>query len=123
MSPIDADAAFFSSLVDADAPALRALLTDDFVLVDVMRGGVIPGAALVDVVGSGEMVFESVERIGDPQVRTYGAAAVVVGETRMHGRFGAEPFAAHSRYTHVFVPDGERWRLASAQGTPIVEGG
>jgi hypothetical protein len=37
----------------------------------------------------------------------------------MKMRFGGEVVSANSRYTHVFVKDSGRWRLASAQGTPI----
>lgn len=56
------------------------------------------------------------------RVRRYDGTAVVVGRTRMRGAFMAEPFVISSRYTHVFVRDGDRaWRLVSAQGTRIVE--
>ena len=40
----------------------------------------------------------------------------------MHGRYQDQAFAAHSRYTHVYVNLDSGWRLASAQGTPIAEG-
>jgi hypothetical protein len=30
-------------------------------------------------------------------------------------------FQADSRYTHVYALDGGKWRLLSAQGTPIPE--
>jgi len=40
----------------------------------------------------------------------------------MAGSFAGTAFAAASRYTHVFVRDADaRWRLASAQGTQIIE--
>jgi hypothetical protein len=39
----------------------------------------------------------------------------------MAGRMDDAQFSAKSRYTHVFVVDDGRWRLASAQGTPIAE--
>lgn len=119
MPALDADEAFFSALLDADRHALDALLTDDFVLVDVMAGGVIARDDLIEVVGGGQMVFEDVQRPSAPSVRCYGETAVVVGETRMRGRFGDDAFAAHSRYTHVLVRAGGAWRLASAQGTQI----
>ena len=70
------------------------------------------------LVGSRQLRFDAVERL-DARVRVYGNAAVVTGQTRMQGRFGEQPFGAHSRYTHVYVRSGGGWRLASAQGTPI----
>jgi uncharacterized protein DUF4440 len=52
MTPTTADRAFFAALLSSDGAALDALLTDDFILVDVMAGGVIGREALVDVVAS-----------------------------------------------------------------------
>lgn len=109
---------FFQALLQSDGAALRGVLTPDFVLIDVMTGSEIPAPVLVDLVGSRQLRFESVERL-DARVRLYGTAAVVTGQTRMQGRFGEQPFGAHSRYTHVYVRVGDNWQLASAQGTPI----
>jgi len=114
-----AEARFFGALLAADRDALARLLAPDFLLIDVMSGSEIPGAVLTDLVGSRQLVFESIERAG-ARVRRYGAAAVVTGETRMRGRYGDQPFGAHSRYTHVYVEQpGAEWRLVTAQGTPI----
>jgi ketosteroid isomerase-like protein len=109
---------FFRALLQGDGAALRGVLTPDFLLIDVMTGSEIPAPVLVDLVGSRQLRFESVERL-DARVRLYGTAAVVTGQTRMQGRFGEQPFGAHSRYTHVYVRVGDAWQLASAQGTPI----
>jgi hypothetical protein len=35
-------------------------------------------------------------------------------------RMGDVSIMASSRYTHVFIEDGGRWRIVAAQGTPIV---
>ena len=109
---------FFQALLQSDGAALRRVLTPDFLLIDVMTGSEIPALLLVDLVGSGQLRFESMERL-DARVRLYGTAAVVTGQTRMQGRFGEQPFGAHSRYTHVYVRVEGTWQLASAQGTPI----
>jgi ketosteroid isomerase-like protein len=116
-----AEGRFFDALLRGDGDALRALLTPDFVLIDVMTGSEIPGTVLVDLVGSRQLVFQAVERI-DSRVRTYGSAAVVTGQTRMRGRYQDQSSSAHSRYTHVYVGADSGWRLASAQGTPIAAG-
>jgi ketosteroid isomerase-like protein len=114
-----AEDGFFGALLRGDGEALRALVTPDFLLIDVMTGSEIPGVSLADLVGGGQLVFESIERI-DSRVRPYGSAGVVTGQTRMRGRFQDQRFSAHSRYTHVYVRIDSGWRLASAQGTPIV---
>jgi ketosteroid isomerase-like protein len=69
-------------------------------------------------VGSGQLIFEAVERI-DARIRLYRDAAVVTGQTRMKGRYGDQSFSPHSRYTHVYVHGSDGWQLVSAQGTPI----
>lgn len=116
-----ADTAFFTALVDGDGRALDAVLADGFVLVAVNGGAVIPRDVLVPLVGQGVLKFDVIEPDpSDVLVRRYGATVLVVGRTTMRGSYDGEPFSASSRYTHVFVEDQGRCRLASAQGTPIV---
>lgn len=117
-----ADAAFFAALLAQNAPALAALLAEDFVIVEVGTGQVHPRGAFLDAVRSGAVVFEAIERW--PQetlVRRYGNVAVVVGRTTMAFTGDDSTFQAYSRYTHVYALDGGSWRLLSAQGTPIPE--
>lgn len=113
-----AETQFFESLLRADRERLEGVLGPDFVLVDVMTGSEIPRGVLVELVGSRQLVFESVERL-ESRVRLYDDAAVVTGATRMGGRFGGQGFGAHSRYTHVYVRGQDGWRLVTAQGTQI----
>ena len=87
-----------------------------------MTGSEIPGSVLRELVAARQLVFESIERI-DSRVRAYGSAAVVTGQTRMHGRYQQQSWSAHSRYTHVYVRGEDGWRLASAQGTAIAPAG
>jgi hypothetical protein len=109
---------FFTALLQGDPAALTGVLTPNFLLIDVMSGSEIPGPALVDAIASGQLRFDSVDRI-DARIRLYGGAAVVTGQTRMRGRYGEQGFQTHSRYTHVYAEGPGGWRLASAQGTPI----
>lgn len=117
----DADDRFFAALLRADGGALDELLLDDFVIVDVLSGSVADKPGLVPVVESGALVFEEIER--DPAERDVrlhgGTTAIVVGRTRMSGRFEGQPWTAASRYIHVFVQEAGGWHMASAQGTPI----
>jgi Domain of unknown function (DUF4440) len=109
-----AEESFFQALLQGDGAALRGVLTPDFLLIDVMTGSEISGLVLVDLVSSRQLRFEAVERL-DARVRLYGTAAVVTGQTRMQGRFGEQPFGAHSRYTHVYVHVGGH--LAASVGS------
>jgi ketosteroid isomerase-like protein len=114
----EADQSFFTALRAGDGTALAALLTDDFVLIDVLRGGEVPRADLIGAVGGGQLRFDAIDVVAS-RVRRHGSTAIVTGETRMRGRFGDAGWAAHSRYAHVYVEQDGRWRLASAQGTQI----
>jgi ketosteroid isomerase-like protein len=118
--PLAADRAFFVALKAADRSALDRLLTSDFVLVDVMMGSEIPRAGLLDAIFGGQIVFEAIDVL-ESRVRRYPGVAIVTGRTAMRGRAGSAEWSANSRYTHVFVEEGGQWRLASAQGTPIVD--
>jgi len=118
MDPLAAEREFFTALVEAGLEALDRVLADDFVLIDVMRGAEVTKASLLAVLGSAQIRFDVIEP-AEQRVRLYPATAVVTGRTRMSGRFEGAPFAALSRYTHVYVEQRGRWRLVAAQGTPI----
>jgi ketosteroid isomerase-like protein len=108
---------FFDSLVRGDAQALEQLLTDDFTIIDVMRGSEIAKPQLLEAIRSGQVKFEAVEC----RVRLHRPAAIISGRTTMTLRAAAHALTIASRYTHVYVEQGGRWRLAAAQGTQIIE--
>ena len=114
-----AEKAFFDALVGSQADELERLLARDFSLAD-LSGGLLSKAALVDAVRSGMLRFENIDLV-ESSVRLYGTTAVVTGRTRLRGRLEGNPFAAHSRYTHVYVEQEGNLHLAAAQGTPIPE--
>jgi ketosteroid isomerase-like protein len=109
---------FFEALLLGDRSRLEQVLGEDFLLIDVMTGSEVPREALLEVVGSRQLVFEAIARI-DAQVRSYDRTAIVTGQTRMKGNYGGASFSPHSRYTHVYVRGADGWQLVTAQGTPI----
>ncbi len=118
MNPLAADKRFFNALIAGAVQALNRILADDFILIDVMSGSEITKPAFLAATGSGQVKFEAIEP-ADNRVRLYQTTAIITGRTQMKGRLGDAPFAASSRYTHVFVSQQNEWRLATAQGTPI----
>jgi ketosteroid isomerase-like protein len=121
---LEADRDFFAALVGADGAALARLLVDDFVIIEVTSGAAVPRGVLVLAVATGRLRFERIDPVdAEHAVRQYGDTAIVTGRTEMSGTYQGTPFAATSRYTHVFVAEGDRWRLANAQGTPITAPG
>jgi hypothetical protein len=116
--PLAVERLFFASLLSSNADALDQALADDFLIIDVMSGSETPKAALLDAIRAGLLKFEKIECL-ETRVRNYDKTAVITGRTRMSGRFGETAFSVSSRYTHVYVELQGRWRMASAQGTPI----
>jgi ketosteroid isomerase-like protein len=119
LDPVAADRAFFAALIAANLNSLDALLTDDFLLIDVLNGSEITKPMLLAAVGSSQVKFDAIEWV-EGRTRMYAAStAVVTGRTELRGRVGEAAFTASSRYTHVFVVQDGQWMLASAQGTQI----
>ena len=116
----EAEAAFFGALSGARVETLEQLLTADFTLVGI-NGALIRKPDLIGAIAAGLLVFDRIDQV-EAAVRFYGGTAVVTGQTRMNGRFGDVPFAADSRYTHVYIGRGGLYFLAAAQGTPIAAG-
>ena len=119
-TPGHTDDAFFAALLAADTDALDELLAQDFLIVDVVRGGITSRETFIAAIREALAEFSEID-VAERSIRSYGDAAVIIGRTRMRGKIADESFVVESRYTHVVVSDGESWRLVSAQGTRIPE--
>jgi ketosteroid isomerase-like protein len=99
-----------------DAEALDGLLADDFVGVGPL-GFVLGREQWLGRFGNG--LENRAFAVQDPQVRDYGAAAVVVGildqETSFQGRDNSGRF----RLTLVAARPADRWQLANAHIGPL----
>jgi hypothetical protein len=115
------DREFFKALTEGNGDTLNRLLAADFILIDVMRGAEVPKTALIELVGSGQLKFESITP-AEVHARRYGSAVIVSGRTEMRLRFEETTVTVKSRYTHVYVEAQGHWMMVSAQGTPISEG-
>ena len=113
------DESFFTALLAADHDLLGTILSDDFLIIDVLSGQVAHREELLGAISSGQLRFTEVTRYAEERsVRLRDSAAVVTGRTQMVMRYQGNEVTAHSRYTHVYTRDSGRWRLLSAQGTP-----
>jgi hypothetical protein len=59
--PLAADQQFFRSLLGGDVGALDRILSDDFLLIDVMTGSEVKKPDLLAVLKSGQLKFEAIE--------------------------------------------------------------
>jgi GNAT superfamily N-acetyltransferase len=114
------DESFFTALLAADHDLLGTILADDFVIIDVLSGQVAHREELLGAISSGQLRFAEVTRYAeDRSVRLRDSAAVVTGRTRMVLCYQGDEVTVDSRYTHVHARENGRWRLMSAQGTPV----
>ncbi len=116
-----AEETFFGSLLNCDIESLETVLSADFVIVDVRSGDVADRSTLVEAMRSELLTFTAIERdLADVTVRLRPGVAVAVGRTALTMQVaGQQPATTPSRYTHVYSRDDGRWRLMSAQGTPL----
>jgi hypothetical protein len=120
LGPLKADSQFFAALLEGSAATLDALLADEFILIDVMRGSEVARGTLLEALQAGQLKFAAIDLI-ESRVRQWGKAAVVTGRTRMSISLGETSVTANSRYTHVYINEPGGWQLVSAQGTQIIE--
>ena len=114
------DESFFTALLAADHELLGTILADDFLIIDVLNGQVARREELLGAISSGQLRFAGVTRHPEERwVRLRDSAAVVAGRTRMVMSYRGDEVAVQSRYTHAYARENGRWRLMSAQGTPM----
>src|SRR5664279_810468 len=118
IDPLEVNNQFFAALTSRCLDALREILADDFLLIDVLTGSEVGKADLMAVIESAQLVFERIEPF-ESRVRHFGETTVITGRTEMVGKYGGTPFSVRSRYTHVFFKKQVTWLLVTAQGTPI----
>ena len=115
---LEAEQQFFNAIKRADVPALKKVLDEECVMID-LSGRVSSRASLLSAVESGDLKFEEIRMINS-EVRFYGETAIVTGETEMRGASQGQPFHMFSRYTHVYQEqEDDSFLLVSAQGTQV----
>jgi ketosteroid isomerase-like protein len=101
-----------------DVARLESLLSDDWILVH-GDGRLDSKQGYVASFKSGDRRIGNMET-SELQVRAYGDTAVAVLRSKAAvWRGGRGPLPTDQRYTHVWVRQGGRWTMVSAQGTSI----
>ena len=100
----------------ADIETLDALATDDFRLVGPF-GFVLDKQQWLDRYRSGDFATTTLTW-HDVDVRVYGDSVVTIGTQSHEATYQGSPSNGEFRITHVFVRDGDRWKIASMQLSP-----
>ena len=100
----------------ADIEVLDALATDDFRLVGPF-GFVLDKQQWLDRYRSGDFATTALTW-HDVDVREYGDSVVTIGTQTQEAAYRGSPSNGDFRISHVFVRDGDRWRVAGMHLSP-----
>jgi ketosteroid isomerase-like protein len=95
----------------SDTATLNRGWADDYRFTN-ERGDVITKAQLMEVIQSGALKYESVVN-DDIDVRVYGDAAVMTGNTSVQWQFGGQGLSGRYRFTEVYVNGGNGWQAVA----------
>jgi ketosteroid isomerase-like protein len=104
--------------VRGDRDALKSILTDDFVGIG-PRGFVLSKSEWLDRHASGDLSYTSIT-VDDVTVHPYGDAALVTCVQSQKGSYQSHDIDGSFRASQMVVRDGDRWRVASLQLSPMM---
>ncbi len=112
-----AEHAWAQAAIKGDVAALDKILADD--LTHTHGGGRTESKAqFLEAIRSGTQKYEAID-YGEINVRVYGSTAIVTSEPNIRTVNSGQPSSSHSRFLHVFVKQGETWRMVAHQSTRI----
>jgi hypothetical protein len=106
-----------SSELLSDEKALRELLSNDFLGVN-MRGQRIDKDAFIAGLCSSGVKFDSL-KIEDLEVRFHRDSAVAIGKSVFAARVQNQSISGKAQFMDIWVNTGERWMLKASSVTPI----
>lgn len=111
-----AEEAFNQAMISNDPARIRRCISPDWVLVTPERGPV-PGAAILDAIGSGVLVHDSMTK-QSLLVRVLGEAGFVTGRGENTGWFRGAPITADEWITDIYRRVDGRWLCQLTHLTP-----
>jgi ketosteroid isomerase-like protein len=110
------------AILNADIPALEALLADDYIAISA-SGTLQTREETLARLRSGRIHFSSLE-LSDRKVRFYGTTALVTSLATVSGTNPEGPVAGNFRYTRVYVRNQHGdWKIVSFEASKIREPG
>ena len=100
-----------------DVAAVGSWLADDWIVID-GSGGIVDRARFLAVIGSGELVHDSMT-FDAPEIRRIGDTRVWTARARVSGRYRSVPFQSDERSTSLWTWQNGRWLCRFTQLTTI----
>ena len=112
-------AAYIEAIIDADVATLAKIYTDDYTFTN-GRGEFLSKEDRLQNVETGATDLGAVE-VSDRQVRIYGNTAIDTNQVTLKAKYSGQAASGVYRHLSIWVKQGDRWRLAANQITPIVQ--
>ncbi|WP_405540174.1 nuclear transport factor 2 family protein [Streptomyces sp. NBC_00075] len=112
------DRARREAMIRADVPTLTGMFADDMVWIH-GNGAVDTKQGLLGSIGSGRTKYLAID-CADETVRLHGGLAFLGGITAVKADIGGHILETRSRYTVVWAPDGDAWKVVSWQSTLLL---
>ena len=112
-------AAYIEAIIDADVATLAKIYTDDYTFTN-GRGEFLSKEDRLQNVETGATDLGAVE-VSDRQVRIYGNTAIDTNQVTLKAKYSGQAASGVYRHLSVWVKQGDSWRLAANQITPIVQ--
>ena len=108
---------FNRAMVSNDPDEIRRCITDDWVLVN-PESGPVNGDAILEIIGNGMLSHQTMTK-DIVRAERYGDVVVVTGRGRNKGTFQGLDIEADEWVTDIYIRDGDDWRCALTQLTPV----
>jgi uncharacterized protein (TIGR02246 family) len=112
-------AEYRAAILDADVATLAKIWTDDYTFTN-GRGVFLTKEERLHNIESGATKLESVQET-ERQMRFYGDTVISTGKVTLKAKYSGQAASGVYRHLSVWVKQGDRWRMAANQITPIVE--
>ena len=109
------DRQFMDAAIEADIATLDSIMSDDYVFISGV-GQMMDKKEHLDSLKSGDSKYKSLT-YDDVKVRTYGDTAVLTGHITGEGSNAGRNISGAHFITRVYVKQGGRWIIVSAQAT------
>ena len=115
----DKDEAFYRAMIERDKTAIDAMLGQDFFAVW-PDGGTVEKEGQKLIIGGRWIVTKADTR--DVKIRTYNDdTAIVTGRVDFEGSYDGKKIDSPRKFTHVWVKQGDDWKLVSRHLSSFTE--
>jgi len=115
-SVLDTEAQRFAAMTTRDTVFLKNYLADDLVYIH-SNGLTETKKAHINAISSGSIIYRTMDRAFETQVRHYGKWAIANGTVQVTGIVNNNPFEVQLRYTAVYRKKRGKWLLINWQST------